>query len=142
MMWRPLKKTAFYALVVAIVLESLFPFYYAILTSFKSGTSLFEVNYWPTMVSWDNYATIFESGSFPRNLLNSVVVTTLTVASAQLLAVTAAYALSRVRFQGRSLLLLTILSVSMFPQMVVLAGLFEVIRFFGLFNSIWGLIFS
>ena len=142
MMWRLLKKTAFYALVVAIVLESLFPFYYAILTSFKSGTSLFEVNYWPTMVSWDNYATIFESGSFPRNLLNSVVVTTLTVASALLLAVTAAYALSRVRFQGRSLLLLTILSVSMFPQMVVLAGLFEVIRFFGLFNSIWGLIFS
>jgi trehalose/maltose transport system permease protein len=142
MMWRLLKKTAFYALVVAIVLESLFPFYYAILTSFKSGTSLFEVNYWPTMVSWDNYATIFESGSFPRNLLNSVVVATLIVASALLLAVTAAYALSRVRFQGRSLLLLTILSVSMFPQMAVLAGLFEVIRFFGLFNSIWGLIFS
>ena len=142
MMWRLLKKTAFYALVVAIVLESLFPFYYAILTSFKSGTSLFEVNYWPTMVSWDNYATIFESGSFPRNLLNSVVVATLIVASALLLAVTAAYAWSRVRFQGRSLLLLTILSVSMFPQMVVLAGLFEVIRFFGLFNCIWGLIFS
>ena len=142
MMWRLLKKTAFYALVVAIVLESLFPFYYAILTSFKSSTSLFEVNYWPTMVSWDNYATIFESGSFPRNLLNSVVVATLIVASALLLAVTAAYALSRVRFQGRSLLLLTILSVSMFPQMVVLAGLFEVIRFFGLFNCIWGLIFS
>jgi trehalose/maltose transport system permease protein len=142
MMWRLLKKTAFYALVVAIVLESLFPFYYAILTSFKSGASLFEVNYWPTMVSWDNYATIFESGSFPRNLLNSVVVATLIVASALLLAVTAAYALSRVRFPGRSLLLLTILSVSMFPQMVVLAGLFEVIRFFGLFNCIWGLIFS
>jgi trehalose/maltose transport system permease protein len=37
---------------------------------------------------------------------------------------------------------LTILSVSMFPQMAVLAGFFEVIRFFGLFNSIWGLIFS
>jgi trehalose/maltose transport system permease protein len=83
------------------------------------------------MVSWDNCATIFESGSFPMNLLNSVVVATLTVASALLLAVTAAYALSRVRFQGRSLLL-TILSVSMFPQMAVLAGLFEVIRFFGL----------
>jgi trehalose/maltose transport system permease protein len=94
------------------------------------------------MVSWDNYATIFENGSFPRNLLNSVVVATLIVASALLLAVTAGYALSRVRFHGRSLLLLTILSVSMFPQMVVLAGLFEVIRFFGLFNSIWGLIFS
>jgi trehalose/maltose transport system permease protein len=83
-----------------------------------------------------------KAAASPRNLLNSVVVATLTVASALLLAVTAAYALSRVRFQGRSLLLLTILSVSMFPQMAVLAGLFEVIRFFGLFNSIWGLIFS
>jgi len=119
-----------------------FPFYYAILTSFKSGTALFEVNYWPTMFSWDNYAAVFQNGSFPRNLLNSVIVATLTVALALLFAVTSSYALSRVRFRGRSLLLLTILSVSMFPQIAVLSGLFEVIRVFGLFNTLWGLIFS
>jgi len=142
MLWTYTKKTAFYLLVLVIIVESVFPFYYAILTSFKSGTSLFQVNYWPTMISWDNYAAVFQNGSFPQNLLNSVVVATLTVALALLFAVTAAYALSRVRFRGRSLLLLTILSVSMFPQIAVLAGLFEVIRTFGLFNTIWGLIFS
>jgi len=142
MAWTYTKKAAFYLLVIVIVVESVFPFYYAILTSFKSGTSLFEVNYWPTMVSWDNYAAVFQNGSFPQNLLNSVIIATLTVALALLFAVTAAYALSRVRFRGRSLLLLTILSVSMFPQIAVLAGLFEVIRTFGLFNTIWGLIFS
>ncbi len=142
MVWAYTKKTAFYLLVILIVVESVFPFYYAILTSFKSGTSLFEVNYWPTMFSWDNYAAVFQNGSFPQNLLNSVIIATLTVALALLFAVTAAYALSRVRFRGRSLLLLTILSVSMFPQIAVLAGLFEVIRTFGLFNTIWGLIFS
>jgi trehalose/maltose transport system permease protein len=142
MVWTYTKKTAFYLLVILIVLESVFPFYYAILTSFKSGTSLFQVNYWPTMISWDNYAAVFQNGSFPQNLLNSVIIATLTVALALLFAVTAAYALSRVRFRGRSLLLLTILSVSMFPQIAVLAGLFEVIRTFGLFNTIWGLIFS
>jgi trehalose/maltose transport system permease protein len=136
------KKTGFYLLVIAIVVESVFPFYYAILTSFKSGTSLFQVNYWPTQISWDNYAAVFANGSFPQNLLNSVVVATLTVALSLLFAVTAAYALSRVRFRGRSLLLLTILSVSMFPQIAVLAGLFELIRAFGLFNTVWGLIFS
>jgi trehalose/maltose transport system permease protein len=136
------KKTGFYLLVLIIVVESVFPFYYAILTSFKSGTSLFEVNYWPTQFSWDNYLAVFQNGSFPRNLFNSIVVATLTVALSLLFAVTAAYALSRVRFRGRSLLLLTILSVSMFPQIAVLAGLFEVIRAFGLFNTIWGLIFS
>ncbi len=140
--WAFTKRALFYLLVIFIVVESVFPFYYAILTSFKSGTSLFEVNYWPTMFSWDNYAAVFQNGSFPQNLLNSVIVATLTVALALLFAVTAAYALSRVRFRGRSLLLLTILSVSMFPQIAVLAGLFEVIRAFGLFNTLWGLIFS
>jgi len=142
MAWAYTKRTAFYLLVIVIVVESVFPFYYAILTSFKSGTSLFEVNYWPTMISWDNYAAVFQNGSFPQNIWNSVVISTLTVALALLFAVTAAYALSRVRFRGRGLLLLTILSVSMFPQIAVLAGLFEVIRTFGLFNTIWGLIFS
>jgi trehalose/maltose transport system permease protein len=142
MLWTYTKKTGFYLLVLIIVVESVFPFYYAILTSFKSGTALFEVNYWPTQFSLDNYEGVFASGSFPRNLLNSIIVATLTVALALLFAVTAAYALSRIRFRGRSLLLLTILSVSMFPQVAVLAGLFEVIRAFGLYNTLWGLVFS
>jgi trehalose/maltose transport system permease protein len=142
MVWTYAKRTAFYLLVIGIVVESVFPFYYAIITSFKSGTSLFQVDYWPTQFSLDNYQAVFTRGSFPQNLLNSIIVATLTVALALLFAVTAAYALSRVRFRGRSLLLLTILSVSMFPQIAVLAGLFEVIRTFGLFNTVWGLIFS
>ena len=55
---------------------------------------------------------------------------------------TASYALARVRFRGRTLLLLTILAVSMFPQIAVLAGLFELIRFIGIFNTPWALILS
>jgi trehalose/maltose transport system permease protein len=121
---------------------SVFPFYYAVLTSFKSGTDLFRINYWPTSFSLDNYFNVLATGSFPRNLLNSVFVATLTVLLALLLAVTASFALSRVRFRGRGLLLLTILGVSMFPQMAVLAGLFEVIRFLGIYNTPWALIFS
>jgi trehalose/maltose transport system permease protein len=142
MLWTYTKRTGFYLLVLIIIVESVFPFYYAILTSLKSGTALFEVNYWPTQFSLDNYLAVFDSGSFPRNLLNSIVVSALTVACALVFAVTAAYALSRIRFRGRSLLLLTILSVSMFPQIAVLAGLFEVIRAFGLYNTLWGLVFS
>jgi len=140
--WTYTKKTAFYLLVIAIVVIAVFPFYYAILTSFKSGTDLFRIAYWPTSFSLGNYASVLTSGSFPQNLLNSVVVSTAVVVLALLLAITAAFALARVRFRGRGLLLLTILSVSMFPQIAVLAGLFEVIRFFGLFNTLWGLIFS
>ena len=46
------------------------------------------------------------------------------------------------RFRGRTLLLLTILAVSMFPQIAVLAGLFELIRCLGIYNTPWALIFS
>lgn len=141
-LWTVTKRVLFYLMVIAIVVISVFPFYYAILTSFKSGTDLYRITYWPTSFSLENYQSVFTQGSFVRNLANSVVVATLVVALALLMAVTAAYALSRVRFRGRGLLLLTILSVSMFPQIAVLAGLFEVVRFFGLFNTIWALIFS
>ena len=141
-LWKLTKWTLFYLLVTFIVVVSVFPFYYAILTSFKSGTALFQINYWPTSFSLDNYFNVLNSGSFPRNLLNSIFVASVTVILALFLAITASFALARVRFRGRGLLLLTILGVSMFPQMAVLAGLFEVIRALGIYNTPWALIFS
>ncbi len=136
------KTTSFYALVALIVLVSVFPFYYAILTSFESGTAIFRVNYLPEQISWDNYIAVMTQGSFPLNFLNSVFVSSVVVVISLFLAVTAAYALARVPFRGRGLLLLTILSVSMFPQVAVLAGLFEMIRGFGLYNTLWSLVLS
>jgi trehalose/maltose transport system permease protein len=133
---------AFYFAVVLIVVVAIFPFYYAIVTSFKTGTSLFQVNYWPREFNWQNYIDVLTQGVFPRNILNSVIVASLTVGFALLLGVTASYALARVHFKGRTLLLLTILGVSMFPQIAVLAGLFELIRFIGVFNTPWALILS
>ncbi len=140
--WKLTKTVLFYALVLVIVVVSVFPFYYAILTSLKSGTDLFRVTYWPTSISFENFRQVFSQGAFPRNLLNSVFVASVTVILALFLAVTASFALSRVRFRGRSLLLMTILAVSMFPQIAVLAGLFEVIRFLGIYNTPWALIFA
>ena len=140
--WKLTKSVLFYALVVFIVVVSVFPFYYAILTSLKSGTDLFRVTYWPTSISFDNFRQVFTQGAFPRNLLNSVFVASVTVVLALFLAITASFALSRVRFRGRGLLLMTILAVSMFPQIAVLAGLFEVIRFLGIYNTPWALIFA
>ena len=140
--WKLVKRVAFFLLVAFIVVVMVFPFYYAILTSFKSGTNLFKVNYWPQELNFANYANVFASAAFLQNLANSIIVASLTVLLSLILSVTASYALSRVNFRGRGLLLMTILAVSMFPQIAVLAGLFELIRFYNLFNSLWALIFS
>lgn len=137
-----IKTAAFYGLLGVIVLQAVFPFYYAILTSLESGQSIFEVNYLPEAASLANYWSMISDGVFGKQILNSVFVATVVVFISLFLAVTAAYALSRIRFRGRGLLLLTILSVSMFPQIAVLSGLFEVIRALGLFNSLWSLVFS
>ena len=141
MLWSYTKTTLFYALVCFIVFISVFPFYYAILSSIETGTALFEVNYLPQGLDLTNYKSAL-AGSFPRNLLNSVIVATCVVVLSLLLGVTAAFALSRFKFRGRGLLLMTILGVSMFPQIAVLAGLFELVRFTGLHNTLWSLIFS
>ncbi len=140
--WKITKRVSFYALVILIVVIMVFPFYYAILTSFKSGTALFQVTYLPVEFNFANYVQVLTSASFLQNLANSIIVATAVVLLSLLLAVTASYALSRVNFRGRGLLLMTILAVSMFPQIAVLAGLFELIRFYGLFNTLWALIFS
>ncbi|WP_137110897.1 carbohydrate ABC transporter permease [Rhodobacter sp. SY28-1] len=137
-----LSTVGFYALVVVIVVFSVFPFYYAIVTSFATGTELFKVNYLPKSFDWGNYESVLGGRNFLRSIVNSVFIATTTVVFALFLAVTASYALARVRFRGRGLLLMMILAVSMFPQIAVLAGLFELVRFLGIFNTPWAMIMS
>jgi trehalose/maltose transport system permease protein len=127
---------------IALAVFLLFPLYYAMITSLKSGGELFNVTYWPTEFDFTNYIRIWEEQHFARNIMNSVIVATSVVALSLALALTAAYALGRVQFAGRRMLLYAILAISMFPQIAVLSGLFEVIRILGLYNSLTGLIFS
>lgn len=137
-----LKQVGLWALIVVISVYALFPFYYAIITSFKSGSAIFSVTYLPDSFSMANYVGVLGSGHFPRNIVNSVIVATAVVIISLLLAITASYALARVRFRGRGILLFTILSVSMFPQIAVLAGLFEMVRALGLYNTLLSLILA
>lgn len=135
-------KIGFYLLVLVIILFSVFPFYYAIITSLKSGSQLFEINYLPIYWEWGNYADVFRTQPFFQNILNSVLVSASVVLLSIFFGVTAAFALGRVQFRGRGLLLLTILAVSMFPQVAVLSGMFELVRYFGLYNNLLSLVFS
>ncbi len=137
-----LKQVGLWALIVVISVYALFPFYYAIITSFKSGSAIFSVTYLPDSFDLGNYVNVLGSGNFPRNILNSVIVAVAVVIISLLLAITASYALARVRFKGRGVLLFTILSVSMFPQIAVLAGLFEMVRGLGLYNTLLSLILA
>lgn len=132
----------FYVGIAIIIVVTLFPLYYAIISSFKSGTEIFKVSYLPFPFELENYISIFTKNHFEINLLNSFIVSTMVVAISLILGITAAYALGRIQFKGRFTLLLIILSASMFPQIAVLAGLYEIIGKMGMFNSLYSLILS
>ena len=128
------------ALVVSVI--CVFPFYNAVLTSLRTGQELFLTNYLPTTFHWENYVSALGENGVGRSLLNSFLVASITVGICLLVSITAAFALARVRFRGRKYILFTILCVSMFPQVAVLSGMFELVRFMGLYDSIGSLILS
>ena len=135
-------RVALYLAAALVVVVSVFPFIYAVSTSFKSGSALFEPVLLPSSVTLGNYLSLFTLAEQPfgRHIVNSVMVSVLVVVISLFLGVTASYALGRISFKGRGLLLTAVLAVSMFPQVAVLAGMFELIRFMGLYNKALGLI--
>lgn len=137
-----LGRIGFTLLLLLIGAFALFPFHHAIVTSFRSGTELFVPALWPAALDPRNYELVFTQQNFGRTIFNSVAVAAAVVGASMLLAVTAAYSLGRVRFRGRGALMLTILSVSMFPQVAVLSGMFELIRALGLYDTLPGLMLA
>ena len=130
-----------YAASALAVFIAVGPFLYVLATSFKTGNAVFDPGFWPRAPSGSNCAGLFDGAQpFGRHLLNSIMVATLTVSCALALGVTASYALGRIHFKGRGLLLVAILAVSMFPQVAVLSGMFELIQALGLFNKAIGLV--
>jgi trehalose/maltose transport system permease protein len=134
--------TLFYLLVAFIVVYTVFPFYWAIVSSLKEGSALYTVEFFPKNPKWGNYAAIFREQPFGRNILNSVIVAVTVVSISLVLSVTASYALARIDFRGRTPLLLLVLSVSMFPQVAVLSGMFELVSWLGIYDTLWSLTLS
>lgn len=111
--WRQVRFALQVALVVAF---ALFPFYWAIVTSMRTGSELFSADLLPRAFKLDNYRSVLAEKGFLQSVWNSLVVASTATGLALFLSLLASYSLGRVSFRGRGLLLVTILSVSMFPQ--------------------------
>ncbi len=87
-----------------------------------------------------NYDAIFSGSLFTRPLVNSLVVAGVSTLIAIALAAMAAYALSRLEFRGKTLILSTALAVAMFPPISIVGSLFDIWRDIGLYDTLPGLI--
>jgi len=138
----PWGRIGYWAASLLFIFVSVFPLVYAFSSSLKRSTGLFSPELLPAKPTISNYTGVFADQPFAQNLLNSVIVAGSVVALSLVLSLMAAWALGRVEFRGRGTLLMVILSASMFPQVAVLSGMFELVRFFGLYDHLGALMFA
>jgi multiple sugar transport system permease protein len=124
----------------AIVVFCLFPFYWLVSLSLKTGADLSSSSLIPPNPTLDNYKSIFRNDDFVRSLGNSVIISVTTTVLAITIGSFCAYALARLRFKGKFLILALVLSITTFPAIAIAAPLFRLWSDIGLFNTLIGLI--
>ncbi|MBV8587061.1 MAG: carbohydrate ABC transporter permease [Verrucomicrobia bacterium] len=136
--WRVL----FYVLVAVIFVFNLFPFFWAVYSSFRPSSELFSTSLVSTSLTLDHYAAVFKDPRFVDSLINSIVISGCTVLICLALGSLCAYALGRLPFRFKAPVLYLVLGMTMFPQIASVSGLFVMLRTLGLFNSRQGLILT
>jgi multiple sugar transport system permease protein len=126
--------------VAAIVVFCLTPFYWLVNVSLKTGPDLSGSAIIPPHPTLDNYQSVFQNDDFVRALGNSAIVSLTTTVLALIVGSFCAYALARLRFRGKFLLLAAVLAITTFPPIAIAAPIFKLWTDIGLFNTIPGLI--
>jgi multiple sugar transport system permease protein len=139
-----LKKSLLFVAIMAMVLYSLFPFYWMTVSSFKDRQELFgrEPTYFPQRFILTNYVNLINKTNALRWFINSTYVCLLAVAICVVVSCFGAYSLTRFRFRGRYTIGNSILFVYMFPPIMVGIPLFFFMKRVGLLDSHTGLILS
>lgn len=141
---RPLHRAVgLYLGALALASFSAGPFVWMALTSIKADSEILRPTpvLWPADPSLDRYGQVLRAG-FGRALLSSVVVAGATTLAAVAIAALAAYALTRLAVPLRRYLVLTVMTVQMFPLVVLLIPLYTVMGTLGLLNSYLGLVLA
>jgi trehalose/maltose transport system permease protein len=141
---RILFRTPFYLLVAFILVYALFPFYWVLRSSFTPEVSIFQtpVHYFPTHPTLDNYRGALSANFFTDALRNSLIVAGSVTLLSLAIGSSAAFALGRFRFHGRSFVMYLMLSMTIFPQIAILGALYTTITKFNLYDTLGSLIFS
>jgi multiple sugar transport system permease protein len=99
-----------------VVLFIVLPLYWLIITSFRNPADLGSVQYWPNPFSGANYSQAFNEYGFGSYFIHSVVVTLSATALVLIFGTMAGYALGRLPMRGKFTLMVTLLMISLFPE--------------------------
>ena len=125
---------------VLVVLYALIPVLWIASLSLKTPATITDGYFIPREWTLDNYRNIFNTDMFIRALINSIGIALISTLIAVGLGMVAAYAIARLDFPGKTVLIGLSLLIAMFPQISLVSPLFEIERNLGIFDTWLGLI--
>jgi multiple sugar transport system permease protein len=123
-----------------VIALALIPVLWMVSLSFKTPVAVIDPSYIPKQWTWSNYTQILSTSQFIRPLINSIGIGLIATLVAVVLASMAAYAIARLQFSGKSMLIGMALLIAMFPLISLVTPMFSIERSIGLFNTWPGLI--
>ena len=123
-----------------VIALALIPVLWIVSLSFKTPTAILDPSFWPAQWTWGNYSGVLETSTFIRPLINSIGIGLIATFISVVLASMAAYAVARLRFPGKQVLIGLCLLLAMFPLIALVTPMFNIERAIGLFNTWPGLI--
>ncbi|MCL4708013.1 carbohydrate ABC transporter permease [bacterium] len=135
-------KFSIYAVLIALAVSMLLPFWWMVSTSLMTDTEVFQYppKLLPQSPRWENYPEAMALQPFGRYFLNTIIVTFFSVAGQLLFCSMAAFAFARLRFKWRDKIFALYLATMMIPAMVTLIPAFLIITAFGWMNTYYALI--
>ena len=129
--------------IVIVVFFALLPVVWIFMVSLKTPATVSDGAFIPNDFTLDNYTTLFDGGfdsPLLRPLINSISIALIATVIAVILAAFTAYAIARLDFPGKGLILGGALAIAMFPQISVVGPLFDMWRALHLYDTYPGLI--
>jgi len=136
----PRQRTGWGTANLVVIALALLPVFWLVSLSFKTPAAILDPSLWPAQWTWGNYSGILRSSQFLRPLVNSIGIGIISTIIAVLFASMAAYAVARLAFPGKRVLVGLALLIAMFPQIALVTPMFTIERSLGLFNTWFGLI--
>jgi len=136
----PRQKTGWGVVNFVVIALALIPVLWMASLSFKTPAAILDPSLIPAQWTWGNYDQILSTSQFIRPLINSIGIGIIATLIAVVFASMAAYAIARLRFPGKAVLIGMSLLVAMFPQIALVTPMFNIERALGLFNTWPGLI--
>ena len=125
---------------LVVVALALIPVLWLVSLSFKTPTAILDPSFVPSQWTTGNYYGVLHTATFIRPLINSIGIGLISTLISVVLASMAAYAVARLRFPGKSVLIGMALLIAVFPQIALVTPMFSIERSLGLFNTWPGLI--